>query len=107
MMFQMPEAMEGNMNAFQYVITVESDTPPQILLGQELGGAIVTKLEKAKKELVSAAQLAAIYSLSVNTIRFRLITINQGTGGKFLYNPEAAHQLLTAKELKRGRKRIN
>ena len=43
------------MGAFKYTITVESDTPPQILLGQNLGGAIVTKLEQEKQELVSAA----------------------------------------------------
>jgi hypothetical protein len=49
-------------------ITVESDTPPQILLGQNLGGAIVTKLEQEKQELVSAAELAKLYNLSVTTI---------------------------------------
>lgn len=92
---------------FEYTITVESSTPPQILLGQNLGGAVVTKLEKAKQELVTAAQLAKIYNLSVNTIRSRLLTINQGTEGKCLYNPESAHELIMNKEPKRGRKRVN
>lgn len=96
------------MGAFKYTITVESDTPPQILLGQNLGGAIVTKLEQEKHELVSAAELAKIYNWSVPTIRDKLITINQGTGGKHMYNPELAHQMLTQKEsIKRGRKRAN
>lgn len=95
------------MTAFQYIITVESDTPPQILLGQNLYGAVVTKLEKAKQELVTAAQLAKTYNLSVNTIRSRLASINQGSKGKCLYSPEKAHQLLTMKEVKRGRKRVN
>lgn len=90
-----------------YTITVESDSPPQIFLGENLGGAVVTKLEKAKQELVSAAQLAKSYNLSVNTIRTRLVNINQGTEGKCLYDPEAAHNLLTTKESKRGRKRVN
>ena len=64
------------MGAFKYTITVESDTPPQILLGQNLGGAIVTKLEQEKLELVSAAELAKAYNLSVSTIREKLISIN-------------------------------
>lgn len=92
---------------FEYTITVEASSPPRILLGQDLGGAVVTKLEKAKQELVSAAQLAKAYNLSVDTIRSKLISINQGTKGKCLYNPEAAHQLLTTNQLKRGRKRVN
>ncbi|MQZ31085.1 DNA-binding protein [Acinetobacter haemolyticus] len=96
------------MGAFKYTITVESDAPPQILLGQNLGGAIVTKLEQEKQELVSAAELAKTYNLSVSTIREKLISINQGTGGKHMYNPELAHQILTKNESnKRGRKRAN
>ena len=96
------------MGAFKYPITVESDTPPQILLGQNLGGAIVTKLEQEKQELVSAAELAKLYNLSVTTIREKLISINQGTGGKHMYNPELARQILTRNESnKRGRKRAN
>ena len=47
------------MGAFKYTITVESDAPPQILIGQNLGGAIVTKLEQEKQELISAANLAS------------------------------------------------
>lgn len=96
------------MGIMQFSITVESDTPPQILLGQNLGGAIVTKLEQVKQELVSAAELAKTYNLSVTTIRDKLIAINQGTGGKHMYNPELAHQILTRNESnKRGRKRAN
>lgn len=96
------------MGIMQFSITVEGDTPPQILLGQNLGGAIVTKLEKVKQELVSAAELAKLYNLSVPTIRERLMQINQGTEGKHMYNPELARQILTTKETnKRGRKRAN
>ncbi|WP_433846942.1 DNA-binding protein [Acinetobacter proteolyticus] len=96
------------MGIMQFSITVESDTPPQILLGQNLGGAIVTKLEQVKQELVSAAELAKTYNLSVTTIRDKLVAINQGTGGKHMYNPELARQILTRNESnKRGRKRAN
>ncbi|MDR8424282.1 DNA-binding protein, partial [Acinetobacter baumannii] len=49
------------MGIMQFSITLEGDTPPQILLGQNLGGAIVTKLEQVKQELVSAAELAKLY----------------------------------------------
>lgn len=96
------------MGAFKYTITVESDTPPQILLGQNLGGAIVTKLEQEKQELVSAAELAKLYNLSISTVRAKLIAINQGTSGKHMYNHELARQILTRNETnKRGRKRAN
>ncbi|MFX5602749.1 DNA-binding protein, partial [Acinetobacter baumannii] len=60
------------MGIMQFSITLEGDTPPQILLGQNLGGAIVTKLEQVKQELVSAAELAKLYNLSVTTIREKL-----------------------------------
>ena len=96
------------MGALKYTITVESDTPPQILLGQNLGGAIVTKLEQEKQELISAAELAKLYNLSISTVRAKLIAINQGTSGKHMYNPELARQILTRNETnKRGRKRAN
>ena len=43
------------MGALKYVITVESDTPPRIFLGDDLGGAIVKELKEVEVELVSAA----------------------------------------------------
>ncbi|MEO9300499.1 DNA-binding protein [Acinetobacter pittii] len=96
------------MGIMQFSITLEGDAPPHILLGQNLGGAIVTKLEQVKRELVSAAELAKTYNLSVTTIREKLISINQGTGGKHMYDPERAHQILTNNKVnKRGRKRAN
>lgn len=65
-------------------------------------------MKKVNEELISASQLAIIYNLSINTIRDKLISINQGTPGKSLYNPKLAHDLLTQKSsTKRGRKRAN
>lgn len=55
---------------------------------------------------VSAAHLAQKYNLSTTTIRERLVSINQGTQGKALYNPRLAHDVLTSKN-KRGRPRAN
>lgn len=95
------------MGAIKYIITVESDTPPQVMLGQNIGGGIVKELREMDVELVSAAQLAEKYSLSSTTIRDRLVSIDQGTPGKALYNPRLAHDLLTTKNKKRGRPRAN
>ena len=94
------------MGAFKYTITIESDAPPQVMLGQNIGGGIVKELKEVEVQLVTAAHLAKIYNLSVNTIRDKLISINQGTEGKSLYNPKLAHTLLTQKARK-GRPRVN
>ena len=92
----------------KYTIVVESTQPPNILLGQNIGGAVVTELKQQKQELVSAAYLANLYSLSVDTVRRKLVNINQGTEGKSLYNPVLADQLLKQSNgSKRGRKRGN
>lgn len=97
------------MSALQkYTIVVESTQPPNILLGQNIGGAVVTELKQEKIELVSAAYLAARYSISVDTVRRKLTSINQGTEGKSLYNPVLADDLLkSGASNKRGRKRVN
>ena len=94
------------MGAFKYTITIESDTPPQVMLGQNIGGGIVKELKQVEVDLVSAAHLAQKYNLSTTTIRDRLVSINQGTQGKALYNPRLAHDVLTSKN-KRGRPRAN
>ena len=94
------------MGAFKYTITIESDTPPQVMLGQNIGGGIVKELKQVEIDLVSAAHLAQKYNLSTTTIRERLVSINQGTQGKALYNPRLAHDVLTSKN-KRGRPRAN
>ena len=89
-----------------YLIKVEADHPPQIMLGQNIGGGIVKELKEVEVDLVSAAHLAQKYNLSTTTIRERLVSINQGTQGKALYNPRLAHDVLTSKN-KRGRPRAN
>lgn len=95
------------MGALQkYVIIVESNTPPHVVLGQDIGGGIVKELKEVDVELVSASHLAQRYNLSVTTIRDKLVSINQGTQGKALYNPRLAHDLLTTK-VRRGRPRAN
>ena len=95
------------MGALKYTITVESDAPPQIFLGTVIGGATVTEMKQEKLELVSAAEIAKSHNLSVDTVRRRLALINQGTGGKFLYDPIKASQMLKDTKHKPGRKRAN
>lgn len=90
----------------RYTVTLEAERPPQIMLGQQIGGAIVKELKEVDVELVSASYLAQKYNLSVTTIRDKLVSINQGTQGKALYNPRLAHDVLTTK-VKRGRPRAN
>lgn len=94
------------MGAFKYTITIEADAPPQVMLGQNIGGGIVKELREVEVDLVSASHLAQKYNLPTTTIRERLVSINQGTQGKALYNPKLAHSILTQKN-KRGRPRAN
>ena len=89
-----------------YAITLESDEPLQISVGQKIHGATVKELKALDQKLVSASELASKYSVSVDTIRRKLASINQGTSGKFLYNPTHADTLLKeSSKTKRGRKR--
>lgn len=89
-----------------YALTLESDTPPQISVGQKIGGATVKELKALDQKLVSASDLAEKYSVSTDTIRRKLASINQGTSGKFLYNPILADTLFKeSSKTKRGRKR--
>lgn len=77
------------------------------MLGQMIGGAKVKEIKEIADELMSASQLALIYNLSAETVRNRLASINQGTVGKALYNPKLAHEILTAKQTKKRRPRVN
>ncbi|ESK41226.1 hypothetical protein P256_00215 [Acinetobacter nectaris CIP 110549] len=92
----------------KYMITVEGTIPPKIMLGDTIGGAIITEMKKLDQELVSAAYLAQRFSMSVDTIRRKLEVISQGSSGKALYNLAAAQKILTEKpKSRRGPKRGN
>lgn len=95
------------MGALKYTITVESDAPPQLFLGAVIGGATVVGMQQEKVELISAAEIAQRHGISTATVRRKLAAINQGTEGKFLYDPVTASQLLKDSKTKRGRKRAN
>lgn len=96
------------MGAFKYVITIDADSPPPILLGSSLAGGTVTELKMEKQGLVGAAYLADKFGLSVETIRRKLAHINKGDGNKSLYDPVAAQEALQQSDRsKRGTRRKN
>nr|WP_290446740.1 hypothetical protein [Acinetobacter pseudolwoffii] len=88
---------------------MESNTPPTVLLGQNLFGGRVTalKIEDVPK-LVSVAWLVERYGLSKTTIIKKLEGYNQGTDGKHLYETKVAMMILSKPQRnKRGAKRVN
>ncbi|WP_151676080.1 HTH domain-containing protein [Acinetobacter soli] len=89
------------MVASRVMIIVETNTPLQVMLGQNIGGGIVRELKQVADELLSATQLAEKYNISVQTVRRKLENFNQGTSGKYLYNANVAHEILSNKS-KRG-----
>lgn len=91
----------------EFVVTIDADSAPQIVLGQKLFGGTVTALKLEKRKLVSVAELVTKYGFSDETIRNKLAVINQGTNGKHMYDPEAADALLKKQPRRRGPKRIN
>ena len=91
----------------EFVVTIDADSAPQIVLGQKLFGGTVTALKLEKRKLVSVAELVSKYGFSDETIRNKLAVINQGTNGKHMYDPEAADALLKKQPRRRGPKRIN
>ena len=56
------QKMEGKMPEF--VVTIEAESAPQIVLGQSIFGGIVTALKLEKRKLVSGAELVAKYGYS-------------------------------------------
>ena len=97
------------MGALKYIITVESDTPPQVMLGQNVFGGEVVGLEMEKiPTLVSVAWLVEKYGMAKTTIIKRLDGFNQGSNGKFLYDSKTAMAILSQNpKSKRGAKRVN
>ncbi len=91
----------------EIVVTIKVDNVPHLVLGQILLGGTVTALKLEKRKLVSVAELVSKYGFSDETIRTKLISINQGTNGKHMYDPDAADVLLKKQTRRRGPKRIN
>lgn len=90
----------------KYTVILESETPPKLMLGERVGGALVISLTTNERKLATASELAEKFNISAKTVREKLTSINEGTAGKFLYNPAKAAELLKI-QVKKGRKRIN
>ena len=91
----------------EFIVTIEADSAPQIVLGQILLGGTVTALKLEKRKLVSVSELVAKYGYSDETIRTKCISINQGSNGKHMYDPDAADALLRNPKFRRGPRRKN
>ena len=72
----------------KYIITVESETPPQICLGDKIHGATVIALETEQyPDLVDLAWLTKRFPVSRDTLSRKLELFNIGSTGKKLYDP--------------------
>lgn len=91
----------------EFIVTIEAESAPQIVIGQRIFGGMVTALKLEKRKLVSVSELVAKYGLSDETIRSKCISINQGSNGKHLYDPDAADAILKNSKVRRGPKRKN
>ena len=89
----------------EFIVTIESDFAPQIVLGQILLGGTVTALKLENPKLVSVAELVAKCGLSEEAIRSKCISLNQGSNGKHMYDPDAADALLKNSKFRRGARR--
>lgn len=93
----------------KYIITVESDTPPKICLGDKIHGAtVVTMTIEQYPDLVDLAWLTKRFPISRDILSRKLELFNIGSTGKKLYDPNIAVPFLKNKiEHKSGRKRKN
>lgn len=93
----------------KYIITVESDIPPQICLGDKIHGATVVALEiEQYPDLVDLNWLTKRFPISRDTLSRQLELFNLGSVGKKLYDPNIVVPFLKNKiEYKAGRKRKN
>ena len=93
------------MGAVKLIIEVDMADPAAVSIGGHLAGGRVTAIRLVEKALVSASQVAQQYGVSTETARRRLAAFNQGTNGKFLFDPAIAAAEFEADTPKRGRPR--
>lgn len=99
------------MGALRYTVTIESDTPPKLYLGENIaGGTVVALSAESKPKLVDVTWLCGRYTgLSRDRITEIVRSINKGTAGKILVDPDEADKLIQSagQVSKRGRGRGN
>jgi len=93
----------------KYVITVESEMPPRICIGDSIYGATVIALEKEQyPDLVDLAWLTKRFPLSRHILSEKLELFNLGGEGKKLYDPNIVIPFLKTNFKRRvGRPRKN
>jgi len=93
----------------KYIITVESESPPKICLGDSIYGATVIAVEVEQyPDLVDLAWLMKRFPLSRQALSKRLEIFNMGVGRKKLYDPNIVIPFLKTKlKNRRGRPRTN
>lgn len=86
----------------KFVITVEGELPPQLMLGDMVGGnCAVIKIEQEElPRTVDVSWLVERYGVSSKFIRTHLAILNIGTEGKFRYITKDA-MLMLENEIKR------
>lgn len=91
------------------IITVESETPPQICLGDSLYGTTVISLEiEQYPDLVDLAWLTKRFPMSRQTLAAKLEILNLVGPRKKLYDPNVVIPFLKMDMKNRiGRPRIN
>lgn len=94
--------------ANKYTIEIMADAPPRLCIGDDIaGGRVVAIASDQLPDIVSATWLADRFGISKGTVTRKLAQINIGTAGKHAYHREQAVLLLTDKNRKRGRPRVN
>lgn len=93
----------------KYIITVESESPPKICLGDSIYGTTVIGLEREQyPDLVDLAWLAKRFQMSRASISAKINCFNVGGPRKQLFDPNVVIPILkTNLTNRRGRKRIN
>mgnify|MGYP003414551737 FL=1 len=93
----------------KYIITIESESPPKICLGDSIHGATVIALEiEQYPDLVDLAWLTKRFPMSRDTLSRQLELFNIGSTGKNLYDPNIVIPFLKMNmKNRRGRPRKN
>ena len=93
----------------KYIITVESESPPKICLGDSIHGATVIALEiEQYPDLVDLAWLTKRFPMSRDTLSRQLELFNIGSTGKNLYDPNIVIPFLKMNmKNRKGRPRKN
>ena len=93
----------------KYIITIESESPPKICLGDSIHGATVIALEiEQYPDLVDLAWLTKRFPMSRDTLSRQLELFNIGSTGKNLYDPNIVIPFLKMNmKNRKGRPRKN